>query len=470
MIRALSQLLSPATAVEDTSQEQPSSRKELSVESIGSRWRELDLCPGDIVLIAMPNSAELLGQFFGVLAAGGVPALVSPATSSVRMHDLIRAFGARAVVAPRLWPAKFGVEQAWAVGDAQAVVFESRPAHSTTPGEVIILTSGTSGFASGCLFALESLMLNATRHADAIGLRAGDTVLVNLPLHFSYALVAQIFAALIRGARIVISGPPFHGPSYLALLAKHEVTVSSLTPFLARTLVQQGHRIPERLRVLTVGGDRLEPRYVEQLLRLCPNRELYLTYGLTEAGPRVSTLAAHREPTQRFDSVGLPLPQTRVLFENTRATTGPRELLVSSETLMKRRIGLVEGRTGQDWYAPGILATGDVFDRDEDGYLYFQGRLADFLVKDGEKVCLASIRRVATSLPGVVAAKTHMFTETEGKIGFDLTLWITELPSSSGRDLELELRRSLRRSERPRHVTIVAVEAALASEKGYMAK
>src|SRR5205807_7225609 len=135
------------------------------------------------------------------------------------------------------------------------------------PGEVVLLTSGTSGFATGCVFDLNALLLNAERHAKAIGQRSGDTVLVNLPLHFSFALVAQALATFLRGGRLVVSGPPFHAPSYARMLEEYRVTVSSITPLLARTLLQRDDLPISGPRAMSVGGDCLAPEEVELLLR-----------------------------------------------------------------------------------------------------------------------------------------------------------------------------------------------------------
>lgn len=447
--------------IEDASGGRPGVSAEETVESIGRRWRELGLRPGGIVLISMPNGRELLWHFFGVLKAGGVPALVAPPTPAVRLLEIIDSFGAQALVAQRLRAERFGARAVSAVGGAQAVLFEPKGPETTSPGEVIILTSGTSGFASGCVFDFEALLLNASRHADAVGLRADDMALVSLPLYYSFALVAQVLAALGRGARVVIGGPPFHVPVYLSLLAERGVTVSSLSPVLVRMLLQYGTPMPDGLRVLTVGGDAIDPAQVEQLLRLRPGRELYLTYGLAEAGPRVSILAAHREPPRRYASVGLPLAGTKVTLDGPDGAAGPAELLVSSSTLMKRRIGRVEERRRNAWRAPGLLATGDLFEQDEEGYLFFRGRLSDFIISKGEKVCLASIRRFANSLPGVVSARIQVFEQAEGDHCFDLTLSVFDRQRASEEELGRKLDEYLRHSERPRRVRVVAYEEEL---------
>ncbi|MCK8503992.1 class I adenylate-forming enzyme family protein [Myxococcus fulvus] len=430
------------------------------VESLAEAWRARGLRPGDVVLLALPNGAELLTQLFAILAARGVPALVSPSAPALRQQTLVEALPARALVTMRR-PAPLAHDaDRFHLGGAEVALFSEAQPPGAQPGEMVLLTSGTSGFASGCVFDLEALFRNARRHSDAVGLRPGDTMLVNLPLYYSYSMVAQAFASLLRGADLVISGPPFQPAAYLRLLAEQAITVSALTPLLVRALLQQGGAFPEGLRSLGVGGDVLSPEHVERLLRLRPRGELYLTYGLSEAGPRVATLSAHAEPAHRYASVGRPLPGTQVSLVP-RGPGGQKELLVSSDTLMKRRIGLVEGDKLHAWRGPRLLATGDIFDIDADGYLYFQGRLSDFLVRGSEKICMASVRRLATTLPGVLTARTQVVSGTEGD-DYEMILTVAD----EGRPLEHvseALSRLLRLAERPRRIQVVSADGNTAA-------
>ncbi len=425
-----------------------------SVADLAQRWREHGLRPGDLVLIGLPNGAALLRHFFGLLAAGGVPALVAPSTPTARLRELAEVMGARALAAVRIPVEALRPERVDAVGGVEVAWFPPAPTPAAAEGEVVLLTSGTSGFASGCVFGIEGLLHNAERHADAIGLRSDDAMLVSLPLYFSFALVAQALATLVRGGRLVVSGPPFHAPTYRRLLEERAITVSSLTPVFVRTLLQAGAVPAAGPRVLTVGGDALAPEHVAELVRLRPGRELYLTYGLTQAGPRVSTLAAHAEPPERYGSVGLPLAGTQVSLADLGDGSGRRQLLVSSDSVMRRRIGVVEGRPIDDWHASGALATGDVFEQDAAGYLYHRGRLSEYILREGEKICLAAVRRVATALPGVVSARTTVTRRDHGE-DFDLTLVVAPSPETPGPEgYRAYLGRALRRGELPRSVEV----------------
>ncbi|RJS23184.1 long-chain fatty acid--CoA ligase [Corallococcus sp. H22C18031201] len=436
------------------------SRGPRGLEQLAATWRARGLRPGEVVLLALPNGAELVAQVFGVLLARGVPALVSPASPQGRQMALVDALPARALVAMRRPAAQATRVERFELGGAEVALFPGERPSGAEAGEMVLLTSGTSGFASGCVFDLDALFRNARRHADSVGLRAGDTVLVNLPLYFSYAMVAQVFASLLCGADLVISGPPFQPAAYGRTLSEHAVTVSALTPILVRALLQRGEGFPEGLRSLGVGGDVLSPEHVAGLLRLRPRGELYLTYGLSEAGPRVATLSAHVEPAHRFSSAGLPLPGTRVSLVP-RVPEGQKELYVASDTVMKRCIGFVEGEKRHSLRAPGLLATGDIFEQDDDGYLYYQGRLSDFLIKGGEKICMASIRRLATTLPGVLTARTQIVAGEEGD-DYDMVLTVAEATGATDA-LAGEVSRLLRLSERPRRVQVIAADGATAS-------
>lgn len=416
---------------------------------IAESWRTSAIRPGDVILFCLPNGKILLEHFFAAMAAGAVPALVGPSTPSARLKELIAALNPAAILSLRPMPADLGASPSQNIGGARVSRFIPE-VPAAAQGEVILLTSGTSGFASGCVHDFNSLILNAERHAQSIAQRIDDAILVSLPLYFSYALVAQALASLVRGNRLIIGGPPFHVPTYLNSLSRFGVTISSLTPVLIGSLLQSGASLPNELRVLTVGGDSLAPATVEELIRRRPDQELYLTYGLTQCGPRVSTLAAHAEPKARYSSVGLPLAGTSVRLEEVPGSAGLTQLFVSSATIMKRRIGIHEIGPHNGSPCAETVATGDIFTQDEQGYLYFRGRLSDYIVRHGEKVCLAAVRRVAMRFPNVLRATTPVSKHDYGE-DFDLVLDITGVEAN----YDVLLRSWLRRSEMPRAIRVV---------------
>lgn len=421
-------------------------RPSIGLKHLVDDWDRLGVRPGERVLLALPQSARLLDHFFGACLAGLVPALLPPAWPGRRQADLARELQARAVLTRQNLGCHAALERTGTVGGMQVSLLPTLSHGSSCSGEAILLSSGTSGVASACLFDLASLLLNAERHADSIGQRPGDTVLASLPFYFSFALVAQALATFIRGGRLLVASQPFTFGSYWLEIVEHRVTISSLTPALVHRMPQESW--PTGLRVLTVGGDALEPGWVDNLLALRASQELYLTYGTTPAGPRVSTLAAHLEPHHRYSSVGRPLPGVQVFLRALPECPEGGELLVASPTLMKARLGRLES-PGRDWADPGLLATGDLFRVDADGYLFFQNRLSDFILAGGNKICLASVRRLVASCQGVLSARTNPCPE-----GYDLTLVSRGLLPPEV--LANHCMRLLAPAERPRNLNVLA--------------
>ncbi|MEW1654135.1 class I adenylate-forming enzyme family protein [Streptomyces sp. NPDC093707] len=406
----------------------------------------LGLAPGDAIVLCLANGVDLLRVQFASLLLGLVPLAVPPSTPWQRVRALAGHIGAAVVVTTRLT----GTRPRAPVGGAFAVP-TGHPTTPYRPGEILLSTSGTSGMFSACVHQVSALLHNARLHAAATGITAADTLLVNLPLYYSYALVAQAFAGYVTTARLVLDGPPFSPIAYRDAVTAHGVTHSSVTPTLARQLLAAPGLLPPGLRVLAVGGDRLTPAEVAALLAARPSAELYLTYGLTEAGPRVSTLAAHAEPAHRYGSVGRPLPGVRTSLREVQGGVG--ELLVESDTVLLRRVG---ERSGRVLLAPRTIATGDAFSID-DGYLTFHGRLSDFVVLRGEKVSLNTVRQAAHAIPGVVHCEPKVVNE-DGTQVLDVHLSVTDSPPGGENAVRRLLNSQLLPAERPRAVFISAAD------------
>ncbi|WP_328614721.1 long-chain fatty acid--CoA ligase [Amycolatopsis sp. NBC_00355] len=403
--------------------------------------------PGSVVLVALPNGTRLIRVFFALVLAGLVPTLLAASTPASRLRATARRLGATALVRPG--------------GETDQVTvtrLDDTSVRTHRPGQAILLTSGTSGMATGCLHDVAALRRNATRHARSIGLGPADRMLITLPMHYSYALVAQVIAGLVTGASLVVTGPPFTPAGYRDVVTAHDVTVSALTPLLVADLQADGGRLPRGLRALGVGGHALDPARTARLLAANPDLELYLTYGLTEAGPRVSTLAAHREPPARYASAGTPIDGVRLGLRDAGRGPDEQEVLVTADTVYRAKVGVEGGVSRGKLVAADTIATGDVGRLDDDGYLWLSGRISDFAIVRGDKVSLSSVRKAAESLDGVLRAiVTPPADENAGAL--ELALYVDETRTLSEKDVRRTLYPLLTPNERPGELTVHPVTA-----------
>jgi acyl-CoA synthetase (AMP-forming)/AMP-acid ligase II len=159
-----------------------------------------------------------------------------------------------------------------------------------------------------------------------------------------------------------------------------------------------------QLRLITIGAARADRATLEQALALFPAVRFAITYGLTEAGPRVST---HFVELGHLDAsrVGSPLPNVEICLRT--RSDGTQETCVRGHSTMRSYADEVF-EEGTDY----LLHTAD---RGElrNGDLYLQGRLDRTINRGGELLSAEAIEEVLLRYPGIavvrVEAEAHSF-------------------------------------------------------------
>lgn len=364
-------------------------------------YARLALQPGSAVLILAPNGVEFLLHWIAVVANGYVPCAIAPSTKTSVVRTLQKSLHTSAIVGPHLEPANYHPKHVARIGAFDAVVSD-RTAPPYEPFDVLMLTTGTSGSPTACVHTVESLVCNASMTNRALNITASDKQLVVLPMYHSYGLITQSIGSIISGGELKIDGPPFNANRFADLLGKEGISICGITPTIARDLLRRGTVLP-RLRSMSIGGDRLSPDAVASLLSKPFINQLYVTYGLTEAGPRVSVLPAHDAPAETYDSVGRAFSGVSTRIERPDAG-GVGQLLVKTPSACRRKVGPDIQR--QPFTSDGFLETGDLFTKDAAGYLRYVARQADIVMVKGEKLNIRSIDRVAELHPDVEFAHT----------------------------------------------------------------
>jgi acyl-CoA synthetase (AMP-forming)/AMP-acid ligase II len=395
-------------------------------------YARLGLEPGSAVLIFAPNSVEFLFHWIAVLASGCVPCAIAPSTRSAMVAALRHSLGIAAVAGPNLDPARYEASRWATIGTFDVALFDRLPP-PYRPFEILALTTGTSGSQTACVHGIESLVWNAGMTNRTLGLRSADRQLVVLPLFHSYGLITQSIGAMIGGCELLIDGPPFNAARFAELIARERITICGITPTIARDLLRRGTGLPA-VRSISIGGDRFAPEDVAELLAKPFVDELFITYGLTEAGPRVCVLPAHEAPASAHDSVGRPFSGIETRLDGPDAD-GVGQLLVRTPSVCRRKVGA--GIVAQPFTADGFLETGDLFTKDESGYHRYVARKADIVIVKGEKLNTRSIDAVAQSHPDVEFARTGA--------GESDSL-VTRLWAKDGRVLDLDQIRSFLKS------------------------
>jgi long-chain acyl-CoA synthetase len=244
----------------------------------------------------------------------------------------------------------------------------------------ITYTSGSTAMPKGVCLGARALEAVAVAIADATYGTRIERHLCLLPLATLLENVAGIYAPLLRGATCALPSCAETGMDYAGLdvtrlvrsVAAHRPQSLILVPELLQALVvaaERGHRPPDSLAFVAVGGARVSPSLLERAAAAgIPAHE---GYGLSECA---SVVCLNTPGARRPGTVGRPLPHVRVRIDDSG------EVHVAGSTMLGYLGELPRARDQS-------IATGDLGAFDADGFLHLQGRVGNrFITSFGRNV------------------------------------------------------------------------------------
>lgn len=291
----------------------------------------------------------------------------------------------------------------------------SRRAAVTSPAEpcvdlderdphIILYTSGTTGFPKGAALSHRAHYLHALAWALQTGQAEHDVGVVVYPLFHTGGPDCVVLPHFIVGGTIVIhdgADPEL----MLDAVERHRLTNVFCVPTVWRRLLAAAAvRQPDvsSVRRCLGSSDTLPPDLLDEILRRF-DADVYVTYGLTEAGCILTYSRLTRDDRAKIASVGKPHPlvDLRLLDPDGREVGAGEvgEVAARGPTLMDGYWAMPE-RTAEA-LADGWLRTGDLGRFDADGCLYIAGRAKDMIVSGGEKIYPLEVERLIKQYPGV---------------------------------------------------------------------
>jgi acyl-CoA synthetase (AMP-forming)/AMP-acid ligase II len=378
-------------------------------------WEDAD--HRDSVLVVATPSVAMFAAFYGLLSGGANVCLIAPPAAITdrdayqqHLRAALDAVGPRLVLCEqqlvtamtRLVASAGQVTliplQDSGLPDPEAMA-RIRLARAAGPGDLLQLTSGSSG-ASRCVqLSPDAVASNVAAIADWLAVTSADVGVSWLPLYHDMGLIGCFLMPVSQQIELHLLDPAQfvrRPASYLSYFGRGSATISAVPPFgldfitrrvkqsdLAgmdmsawRAVITGAERIP--MEVLDRYTELLAP-YGFQASALCP------AYGLAEAtlavtgsppGQEPGYAKLPGEPDRRYVSCGRPLPgmSVRVVDSSGREVTGePGEVVVSSPSMARGYRGTPSRSTR---FEGNELWTGDA-GFIVGGELHIVGRLGD---------------------------------------------------------------------------------------------
>jgi acyl-CoA synthetase (AMP-forming)/AMP-acid ligase II len=248
--------------------------------------------------------------------------------------------------------------------------------------------------------------------ATYLELQEDEVILGVLPLAFDYGLY-QMIMAFRTGARLVLDRSFTFPAQILRLMVDEGVTgfpgVPTMFAILAEFKTLRDYDF-SKIRYVTNTAAALPVKHILMLKDLFPRSRIYSMYGLTEC--KRCTYLPPKDLDRKPTSVGIAIPNTEmwIVDEDGRRVGADvvGQLVIRGATVMKGYWEKPEAtaRKLKPGPLPGehVLYTGDLCRMDEEGYLYFVGRMDDVIKSRGEKVAPKEVENVLMNIPGVKEA------------------------------------------------------------------
>jgi fatty-acyl-CoA synthase len=274
---------------------------------------------------------------------------------------------------------------------------------------LLVYTSGTTGRPKGALLTHANCFWTNLSFDLATGVAGDDVVLQILPQFHCGGWNVHALLGWWKGARVVLERS-FDAARCLALIEEKRVTTMMGVPANYLFLSQEpGFASADlsSLRRAVVGGAPMP----EALLGVWHDRgvDVVQGYGLTEAAPNVLCLPPE-DAVRKAGWAGKPYPHVDVRL------SAAGELQVRGPNVFAGYWRNPEATA--EVLVDGWLRTGDVAERDDEGFYRIKGRLKDMYISGGENVYPAEVESVLYEHEAIAdAAVVGVPDERWGEVG-----------------------------------------------------
>ena len=365
--------------------------------SAASRMLELGVSRGERVILSASNTPSFIYGYFATHLIGAIAVPVSPQTPEKSMEYYIKKVTPKALFCGdnKIKYSKYNypIEEL----DGNKVNDKINDLSSLHDNADIIFTTGTTGEPKGVVLSHGNIVAAARNINTFIKNTSADREVVPLPLSHSFGL-GRLRCVLLAGGTIIISRGFTFPRELFHALEKWRATGLSFVPaglsILLRLTDSKIGEYSEQLRYIEIGSAPMPLDHKKLLMRMLPKTRICMHYGLTEAS-RSSFIEFH-ESRHKLDSIGKASPNVKIRIVDEKNEDLPPDqkgrIFVKGEMVLKE---YWKNKTlTRENFKDGWFCTGDVGHKDEDGYIYLDGREKEIINVGGLKVSPLEVENI----------------------------------------------------------------------------
>jgi fatty-acyl-CoA synthase len=270
---------------------------------------------------------------------------------------------------------------------------------------MLLYTSGSTAAPKGILLQQKNWIQNSFHIGERQKVTQADRLWLAVSLFWSFGSV-NAFPNLFTHGGCVVLQEHFDASQALSLIEQERCSIIYGTPNMVRALIEHPDRAHHDLSSLRSGATIGTPEQIQLAVDLGV-KEICNVYGLSETYGNCAVIDANEPLSVRLHSVGKPLPGVTARICNWETS----EPLPTGEVGEIRLTGPLfkayykdPVKTSEAFDQNGYFLTGDLGCLDEQGRLYYRGRLKEMVKSGGINIAPAEVEEALMRHPGVRTA------------------------------------------------------------------
>jgi len=358
-----------------------------------------DICPGGLTMMLCENSIGALAGYAALLNGGHPMLMLSAGLSEDERRQIMNTYRPGLVFVPRLLHGDYKhMHEIRTIDDYVLLSTSYSEPWPINPAlGQLLTTSGSTGSVKFVRQSWNNIRVNGQILMNYTGMTAAERTITTMPMNYTYGL-SVICASLIAGATMIVTRNGIIDEEFWDLFESEHVTALHGVPYTYDMICRLDmfcEDFPD-LKLMTQAGAKLSRDLQSYLAQYAADygKRFIVMYGQSEATAAISYLPAEWA-LDKPGSVGIPVPggKTELIDDDGNVIEGayiPGELVYRGENVTLGYASCGEDLIREDeWH--GELHTGDIAERDEDGFLYITGRIKRIIKVSGHRISLDEI-------------------------------------------------------------------------------
>lgn len=362
--------------------------------------RILDYVPKrSLIFILAENNVGGIAWIIAPIASGIVPLILNAHTDKELLNTLLDTYKPQYVCAP------FEFEGENIVSEYGYTLYKLDNGKAGLNPELshLLPTSGSTGSPKLVRHKYDNIEAAALNISTFFGLNEKVRPLLVLPLYYTMGL-SVVFSHLYVGATILITGLSMTDPKFWAFIKEQRATSFTGVPYSFEILnLMRFFRmdLPD-LELLTQGGGKMSAKLNQKFAEFCRDngKRWIATYGQSEGTARMAYLPAELA-VDKCGSIGRAVPNGELFLIDEQGNTITTTNTEGEMCYRGKNVTMGYAYNQQDLLLSdennGLLHTGDLAYRDEDGCYFIVGRKGRFLKLFGMRVGLDDCEQIIKS-------------------------------------------------------------------------